>query len=124
MPHPEWLNDVGVDDVLGAVLAIVLIGVLVLAWYKTVHPLTARIGRVLDLILGRPDQQGIPGQPSMMDRFDTLDERMDGQDARLAKIEGQVTPNHGSTTKLAEDVQQLKASLAELIERFENHLKR
>ena len=123
MPHPSWLDAVELSDVFGAILALLLIGGLALVIFKVVHPLMMKLTRVLDLILGRPDQQGIPGKPSMMDRFDALDDRMDAQDQRLESIEGQVTPNHGSTNKLSEDVQELKAGLAALIQRFEDHLK-
>jgi hypothetical protein len=97
MPHPEWLDSVGIDDVIGALLALLLIGGLVLVLVKMVHPLMVKLTRVLDLILGRPDQQGIPGKPSMMDRFDALDDRMRAQDVQIAEIKGQVTPNHGSS---------------------------
>ena len=119
----DWLDRVSVEDVLLALGGFILVGLVVIAVVKVVHPLMIKVVRVLDLILGRPDEQGIPGKPSMTDRFDTIDGRMTAQDERLEKIEGQVTPNHGSTSKLAEDVQELKSGLATLIQRFEDHLK-
>lgn len=120
---PGWLDQVSVQDVLLAIGGFVCVGLVVIGIVKVVHPVMVKVVRVLDLILGRPPQQGIPGKPSMMDRFDDLDKRMDGQDERLEAIEQQVTPNHGSTSRLSDDVQELKASLASLIQRFEDHLK-
>lgn len=115
MPR-DWLNQVTWTDVVAALAALLLIGGVVLAGWKFVHPIMVKITRVLDLFLGRPAERGIPAVPGVI-------ERLDAQDDRLEKIEKQVTPNHGSTSKLAEDVQGLRAALDALIERFEEHLK-
>lgn len=43
MPRPSWLDAVELNDVLGAVLALLLIGGLALAVFKLVHPLMVRL---------------------------------------------------------------------------------
>lgn len=104
MPHVEWSVEWG--DVLGALGALILIGGAVFAAWKVVNPIAAKFTRVADLILGRPDEQGIPGQPSMMDRFDA-------QDERLKAIERQITPNHGTSAhdKLAKRIDSVGAQV-------------
>jgi hypothetical protein len=97
VPHPDWLDAVELGDVIGAVLALLLIGGVALVIFKVVHPLMVKLTRMLDLILGRPDQQGIPGKPSLIERVEAIHERMDAQDVQIAEIKGQVTPNHGSS---------------------------
>ena len=91
MPHipDSWLDAVTLGDVVGALLALGLIGGIVIGAVK-LSPILARITRVIDLILGRPAEQGIPAQPSMIDR-------LEAQDQQIAEIQKQVTPNHGSS---------------------------
>ena len=96
-PSPDWINNVTPGDLLGGILAVLLLFGIVLAVVKWVNPILVKVTRVLDLILGRPAEQGLPAQPSFI-------ERLDSQDARLDQIALQVTPNHGSTTHLAEQV--------------------
>lgn len=102
-------------DLLGAIAALALIGGAVLVIWKTIHPLMVKITHVLDVFLGRPGEQGIPAQPGVIER--------------LEKIEQQVTPNHGSTKKLTEEVQDLQADVKDvqadvkdLRRRLEEHL--
>lgn len=119
---PGWLDQVSIADVvlaLGGVAAVAFVARFMLVH---VHPLMLRLIRVLDLILGRPKQGGIPAAPSMIDRFDALDARLTAQDVAIAEVKQQVTPNHGSTSKLAEDVQAIAAQLAALVDRFEDHI--
>lgn len=99
---PEWL--VTWPDIWGGIGGLlVLIGV-VWAVRRFVHPIMVRIGLVTDLILGRPDQQGIPGQPSMVQRIDDVrtdvagvKTEVDKITARVEGIAAQVQPNHGTS---------------------------
>jgi len=111
----DWFDGVTPGDIWAAVLALIMIGSVALTVVKVIHPLATKITRVLDLFLGRPAEQGIPAVPGVI-------ERLDAQDAQIAAIQEQVTPNRGSTTKLSEDVRALDAKLTELLQRFEDHL--
>lgn len=86
----DALKSVTPDDIWAAVLALVLIGSAVLVVVKWLHPVVAKVTRVLDLFLGRPEEQGIPAIPGVI-------ERLDAQDERLRKIEKEVTPNSGTS---------------------------
>lgn len=133
MPH-EWFESVTPADVWAAVLALGLILTVVLVLFRWVYPMVSKALRVFDLFLGRPAdgvlprQVGIaelilgrepagadPGSPSMVQRFDAVEDR-------LKAVEQQVTPNHGSTNKLSEDVQDLKEAVGKLHEQLEQHL--
>lgn len=130
MPHIPW-EDV---DWLSVVLTAAVLVAFVVAIVKTWH-WPARITRVLDVILGREEDQGVPAIPSMDQRITSL--RSDllaataAQNAEIAEIKSQVVPNHGSTKKLSEEVQQvqtdllhLKKGLEALADRFEQHLRK
>lgn len=112
---PSWLPAVSADMVWAAVAALLAIGTVIFTVVRYVNPIAAKAVRVFDAFLGRPAEQGLPAKPGVI-------ERLDRQDEKIAKIEAQVTPNHGSTNKLSEDVQEVKKGLAELLQRFEEHL--
>ena len=64
-----------------------------------------RISLVTDLILGRPAQQGIPGQPSMVERIDAVASSVEqvktqisAVEAEVAEVKAEVKPNHGSSS--------------------------
>lgn len=118
----DWFDGVTPGDIWAAVLALIMIGSVALAVVKVLHPLATKITRVLDLFLGRPAEQGIPAVPGVIERLDAQDARIAEHGQALSEIKEQVTPNHGSTTKLSEDVQTLDAKLTHLLERFEDHL--
>lgn len=103
----QWVNALTLADVIGAIVALGLIGSVVLGLAK-LAPLIARLSRVVDLILGRPEEQGIPGQPSMVERFERIE-------ARLASLEANLTPNHGSTKTLAVEMQDSMARIAKAV---------
>lgn len=99
-----WLDQVSAQDILIALGAVVIVVGGIWLVVKFVHPVMVKVVRVLDLILGRPDEQGIPGKPSMMARFDQILGRLAGQDkvlerqnAAIAEIKAEVTPNHGGS---------------------------
>lgn len=117
---PGW--QVGWADIIGAFGALILIGGAVIVTVRVIHPMMRKLTLVLEQILGRPKSQGIPGVPSMIERFDTIDSRLTTQDKAIADIKEQVTPNHGSTSKLSEDVQDIGAALEKLTKRFDEHL--
>lgn len=93
-------------DVWGGILAIALIGTVVFGVVKWLHPVVAKVTRVLDLFLGHPAAQGIPAVPGVI-------ERLDAQDERLKTIEHQITPNHGTSAhdKLAGRIDSLAAQV-------------
>ncbi|HEY3545043.1 MAG TPA: hypothetical protein VGK17_03000 [Propionicimonas sp.] len=132
-----WLDHLGPTGIAVACLVILLLIVLTFSIVKVVqvvYPIMVKFGRIAELILGRPKDELGPAKPSLTERFDGVDQkiadlgkantqRLDAQNAELAEIKAQVTPNHGSTSKLAEDVQGIIAGLAALTQRFEDHLK-
>lgn len=93
-------------DVWGGILAVALIGSVAFAVVKWLHPVVAKVTRVLDLFLGHPAEQGIPAVPGVI-------ERLDAQDARLEAIEHQITPNHGTSAhdKLAGRIDSVAAQV-------------
>lgn len=107
---PEWL--VTWPDIWGGIGGLlVLIGV-VWAVRRFVHPIMVRIGLVTDLILGRPDQQGIPGQPSMVQRIDDVRTDVAGVKTEVDKITARVegvaahgTSAHDAITKRIDGVE-------------------
>ena len=133
MPSFEWHVEWG--DLIGALGALILLGGALFIVWRTVTPIATKITRAVDLLLGRPAEQGIPALPSMVERIDevkdsvrALDaantERLDAQNDEIAQIKAQVTPNHGSTNKLSEDVQGITAALNLLTQRFDEHLRK
>lgn len=125
-----WFSGVTPLDVWAAVLALLVTGTVVLGVVKVVHPIAQKITRVLDAFLGRPASQGIPAIPGVIERLDAQDavqakqgETLIEQGRQLAEVlaqvKEQVTPNHGSTSKLAEDVQALKSDLAVVVARLD-----
>jgi hypothetical protein len=119
---PTWLTSVSPDAVWATVLALVLIGSVTISVIKVVHPITSKIVRVLDAFLGRPAEQGLSAIPGVIERLDSQDAKIEEHGQQLAQIKEQVTPNHGSTSKLSDDVQSLQKGLADLLQRFDQHL--
>lgn len=119
---PTWLTSVSPDAVWATILALGLIGSVTIAVIKVVHPITSKIVRVLDAFLGRPAEQGLPAIPGVIERLDSQDAKIEEHGQQLTQIKEQVTPNHGSTSKLSEDVQSLQKGLADLLQRFDQHL--
>lgn len=131
-----WFDHLGPTGIAVACLVILLLIVLTFSIVKAVqvvYPVMVKFGRIAELILGRPKDELGPAKPSLTERFDGVDqkisdlaktntERLDAQNVEIAQIKAQVTPNHGSTSKLADDVQKIAAGLAKLTERFEDHL--
>ena len=131
MPSFEWHVEWG--DLIGALGALILLGGALYVVWRTVNPIAAKVTRAVDLLLGRPEEQGIPKLPSMVERIDAVSEKVDAldvanskriedQNVEIDEIRAQVTPNHGSTSKLSEDVQGITAALALLTQRFDDHL--
>lgn len=110
----SFWDTVSVTDIIVAFGGLVFLIVIFMFILKVVHPMMVKITRVLDEFLGRPAEQGIPEVPGVLKRLDNQDERLD-------KIEKQVTPNHGSTTKLSDAVIDLEAALKKLERRFNKH---
>lgn len=110
---PAWTIEWA--DIAVTVGSLILIGVAMFVVWRLVNPILKKANRIADFILGRPKDEMGPAQPS-------LAERLDGQDQEIAEIRAQVTPNHGSTSKLSEDVRALLLGLAELRQQFEDHL--
>ncbi|GIH98086.1 hypothetical protein [Planobispora takensis] len=66
-----------------------------------------RLGDVFDDWNGEPAREGVPGRPGVM--------------ARLAQIEEQLHPNHG--TSFRDAVDRVAASVARLEDHFHEHLR-
>jgi hypothetical protein len=130
---PDWtVSWANIGTTVGALL--LLGGVVFMVW-KAINPIAKKASRVMDLILGTPQEQGLPQQPSMIERIDQVSDkvtaldlantlRLDQQNIQIAEIRSQVTPNHGSTSKLSEDIQTIAAGLAKLAQRFDDHMTR
>lgn len=106
---PEWI--VTWPDIGGAIGALIIIGAAVWAVRRFVHPIMVRISLVTDLILGRPAQQGIPGQPSMVERIDAVASDVTEIRAGLAEVKAEVKPNHGGSAhdKLSSEIGEVRA---------------
>jgi len=114
--HLEWV------DIIVSLGSLILIFLALFAVWKFVNPIAVKITRALDLMLGRGKTQGFPAMPSMIERFDEITVRLTSQDAAIDAIKLQVTPNHGSTTKLSEDVQTCMAALVKLKKQLNDHI--
>ena len=131
-----WIERLGPTGIAVACFVVLLLIVLTFSIVKVVqvvYPVMVKFGRIAELILGRPKDELGPAKPSLTERFDAVDQkiadldsantaRLDAQNAELAQIKAQVTPNHGSTSKLADDVQAALKALATLTQRFDDHL--
>lgn len=93
---PEW--PVTWPDVWGGLGALLVIVATVWAVRRFVHPVMVRIGLIGDLILGRSEQQGIPGQPSMVERIDAVAADVAEVKAEVAEVKAEVKPNHGGSS--------------------------
>ena len=122
MPAVEW--QIGWEFIIACVGALILIGAAVYVTWRLVNPVAKKAMRIADFILGSPKDEFGPAKPSLAERLDVIDQRFDTQDAEIAAISAQVTPNHGSTSKLSEDVQTLLMGLSQLQLRFEDHIGR
>ena len=101
---PEWV--VTWPEVWRTAGALLVIAGGVWAVVRFVHPVMKRITLVLDLILGRPPQQGIEGQPSMVERIEHVAQDLAEVKAEVAEVKTQVKPNHGTSAhdKLSKEI--------------------
>lgn len=82
-----------------AACTVVLTGVYTLAysiWRKAVRPAWRQFSQLLADWHGSPQRPGVPDRPGVMARLAALD-------ARMASVEGQLTPNGGSSMRDAVD---------------------
>lgn len=119
---PDWNQ--WLADVFGADVALWILGGLIVAGFllrlrRKVKPYLSDIREFLEDWRGDPGRPevNIPERPGVM-------KRLAQQDTEIANIRAQVTPNHGSTKMLSEEVQQVQADLRALAERFEQHLRK
>lgn len=109
----DWWLNVTIREVLIALAGfglIIMIGTLIVKWVvRSVHPIVLKLTDLYELIIGKPAQQGLPAQPSMMDRFDSQD-----KDSREIK---------GELTGLKEEVATLKSEVSKLNTKFDEHTK-
>lgn len=85
MPRIPWEDIDWATALLTVALVVAVVVAIVKGW-----GIPARITRVLDMILGRPAEQGVPAIPSFEDRLKE-------QAEAIAEIRKQVTPNHGTS---------------------------
>ena len=90
---------------------------------KFVYPLVRAFTRIRDAFLGKPAHNGFEAIPGIPERLVKVEDSVEETrasvsiiDARLATIEKNVVPNHGSAALLSEDIQAVKA----ILERLEN----
>ena len=87
-----------------AVIAVVVGG---LAAAAKATRVLKQFGDTLDDWRGEPERPGVPGRPGVM--------------TRLAKIEAELRPNHGSS--LRDAVNRIEAAVQRIGERFDRHLR-
>ena len=123
----EWL-DITIGEQLAAWAAV--LSVLAAMAYlgrvivKYIHPMLRKFQVLYDKIMGRlPDPQlGDAGEPGIFVQLDTVREqiadvrefeerRLSEQDVKIEEIKTQVTPNHGSTDRLADLVSELNKKI-------------
>ena len=102
-----------------------VVAVLGFVWMilKFVYPLVRTMTRIRDAFLGKPAHNGFEAIPGIPERLVKVEDSVEETrasvaiiDARLATIEKNVVPNHGSAALLSEDIQAVKA----ILERLEN----
>lgn len=100
------LTGIGFIDVF-AVIAVVVGG---LAAAAKASRVLEQFGDTLDDLRGdlrgEPDRPGVPGRPGVM--------------TRLAKIEAELQPNHGSS--LRDAVNRIEVAVQQISERFDRHI--
>lgn len=98
-----WLNAT-IRDVLIALAGITLvitIGIIIVRWIiNSVHPIMLKFTDIYELIMGKPKKQGIPAQPSMMDRFDSQDQANKEIKTELSGLKDELTQVKQEVTKL------------------------
>ncbi len=134
MEIPWWDTTLGEQAIAWAAVLSVIAALLVIGriMVKYLHPIVKKFTTLYDKIMGRqPDPQlGDPGEPGIFVQMATdktevqeqivevrsfVETRLKEQDALLvlqneqvADIKKQVTPNHGSTEKLADQIHELR----------------
>jgi len=109
---PQWLADITVGQIF---VVLVGIGAIVAAW-RFVSPLAVGLKHFFEDWNGEPDRKGVDGRPGVMATLKDHGDEIIKNTAKLEAIESQVTPNHGSELKLAEELQNLRKEVATLNE--------
>lgn len=109
-------GQVTVSQILWAAAGLILLGILIGLVWKYGAPLL----RIHDAMLGQPPTPGLPdsGSPGVIKRVALIE-------SDITEIRKQVTPNHGSTALLSENIDQvvgLASKAVEDVERVENRL--
>ena len=109
----DWWLNVTIREILVALAGfglIIVTGTLIVKWIiRSVHPIVSKLTDLYELVVGKPGQQGLPAQLSMMDRFDNQD-----RDSKEIKIE---------LSSLKKEVSTLKNEVASLNTKFDEHTK-
>ena len=116
MPEPspffQWLDGISLLALLAWAAGIVAI---VAFFNRHVMPVLRAIDEFFEDWRGTPDRPGVKGRPGVMA---TLNEHGE----KIQQIEKQVTPNHSSTDKLADEVQAIRRQMAEALEEFRDFM--
>jgi len=109
---PQWLADITVGQIF---IVLVGIGAIVAGW-RFVSPLALGLKNFFEDWNGEParPKSGIPERPGVMATLKDHGDEIVKNSQKLEAIESQVTPNHGSELKLAEELQGLRREVAEL----------
>lgn len=110
-PGTNWAEVAAIGTLVVALPVLAAVAVIAFKVYRRVHV-------VHEAVVGRPEARGREAIPSMIQRFDAVDQRQEAQarttrkiNARLLKVEAELQPNHG--TSLRDAVDTILAALVE-----------
>ena len=122
---PQWFTTVTPADVAVWLFIMSVVGGILVGVWKVFAP----IHSMYEVIAGRPEKNGLPKIPSITERLDKQDARFTDQDVKfgsvnetLKEIRRHVTPNHGSTKSLAEELYELAQTVNSLVAKVDHHV--
>jgi len=126
----DWAEDTSLFAIASWIVGITAVTTFLWRSNRKIQPFVNAVREFLEDWRGTPGRLGIedprPGVvATLADHGKQLKdhgEQLSENATKLAAIESQVTPNHGSTSKLTEDVQDIAAGLAQLTQRFDDHI--
>lgn len=128
----DWAEDTSIFVIASWIVGVTAVATFLWKTNRALQPFIRSVREFLEDWRGDPGRPGIT-EPragvveTLADHGKQLKEHGDQLTVsaeKLAAIESQVTPNHGSTSKLTEEVQGIAAELAKLTQRFDEHLQK
>lgn len=110
---PQWISDIiSVWPALGAIAVFAFI----ISWIsKYIRPIYKKIDTAMDDFNGRPARPGVPAQPGMMERFQTIEGWALKYGPIIDRLDHEMHPNGGGS--LADAVNRTERALVEHLEK-------